>query len=348
MKTISKLPISRRILLGGALVCSAFAMAPESHAEKSLTPIRFSLDWKFEGPSAPLLVAIDKGYFKAEGLDVKVDTGAGSVEPLNRLASGTYDMAAADINSLIKFREKYTGAPIKAFFMLYNNPPFAVVGRKSQGIMKPKDLEGKVLGAPAADGAYAQWPIFVKANNIDASKVEIKNVGFPVREPMLVSGKVDAITGYAFSSYLNVAKKVPKDDATVFLMSDYGVKLYGNTVIVHPKFAAEHPEAVKGFARALVKGIKFTVANPDEAIKSVLKRNALTDKATELERMNYALNNNYLTPEVKANGYGAIDPKRMNEAIDQLALTFKFENKPKIEDFFDASYLPPKAERSVK
>jgi NitT/TauT family transport system substrate-binding protein len=133
----------------------------------------------------------------------------------------------------------------------------------------------------------------------------------------------------------------------VFLMSDYGVKLYGNTVMVHPKFAAEHPEAVKGFTRALVKGIKFTIANPDEAIKTVLKRNALTDKATELERMNYALNNNYLTPEVKANGFGAIDPKRMNEAIDQLALTFKFETKPKIEDFFDASYLPPKAERSV-
>jgi NitT/TauT family transport system substrate-binding protein len=222
------------------------------------------------------------------------------------------------------------------------------VGRKSQGINKPKDLEGKILGAPAPDGAYAQWPIFVKANNIDASKVEIKNVGFPVREPMLVSGKVDAITGFAFSSYLNVAKKVPPGDATVFLMSDYGVKLYGNAVMVHPKFAADHPEAVTGFVRALVKGINYTVANPDTAIEAVLKRNALADKATELERLKYALNNNYLTAEVKANGYGAIDPKRMNEAIDQLALTFKFESKPKIEDFFDASYLPSAAERAVK
>ena len=63
--------------------------------------------------------------------------------------------------------------------MIYSNPPFAIVTRKSRGIARPKDLEGKKLGAPAADGAYAQWPIFVKANDIDAAKVEILNVGFP-------------------------------------------------------------------------------------------------------------------------------------------------------------------------
>ena len=69
--------------------------------------------------------------------------------------------------------------------MVYNKPPFAVVGRKSRGVKEPKDLEGRKLGAPAPDGAYAQWKIFAQANNIDASKVTIENVGFPVREPML-------------------------------------------------------------------------------------------------------------------------------------------------------------------
>ena len=69
------------------------------------TTIKFSLDFKFEGPAAPFLVAIDKGYFKAEGLDVTIDTAAGSLEPINRVASGTYDMGFGDINSLIKFRD---------------------------------------------------------------------------------------------------------------------------------------------------------------------------------------------------------------------------------------------------
>src|SRR5258707_1000443 len=216
------------------------------------TAIKFSLDWKFEGPAAPFVVAIDKGYFKAEGLDVTIDTAAGSLEPINRLASGTYDMGIGDINSLIKFRDQNPGAPLKAVFMFYNKPAFSIVARKSRGIVKPKDLEGKKLGAPAADGAYAQWKIFAQANDIDTSKVTIENVGFPVREPMLAAGQVDAITGFSFSSYINLKDRgVPVDDIVVLLMADYGVNLYGNAVFVNPKFAAEKPEAVKAFLRAL-------------------------------------------------------------------------------------------------
>ena len=153
------------------------------------TSIKFTLDWKFEGPAAPFTVALDKGYFKAEGLDVTIDTAGGSLEPLNRIASGTYDMGFGDINSLIKFRDANPGTPIKAVFMVYNKPPFSIVGRKSRGVVMPKDLEGKKLGAPAADGAFAQWTIFAQANDIDASKVTIENVGFPVREPMLAAGR---------------------------------------------------------------------------------------------------------------------------------------------------------------
>src|ERR1700686_397449 len=81
--------------------------------------IKFSLDWKFEGPAAPFTVAIDKGYFKAEGLDVTIDTAPGSLEPLNRVAPGTYDMGIGDVNSLIKFRDANPSAPLRAVFMFY-------------------------------------------------------------------------------------------------------------------------------------------------------------------------------------------------------------------------------------
>src|SRR6059036_536444 len=271
-------------------------------------PVKFSLDWKFEGPAAPFTVALDKGYFKAEGLDVTIDTSPGSLEPINRVASGAYDLGFGDINSLIKFRDANTNSPIKAVFMLYNRPAFSIVARKSRGITKPKDLEGKKLGAPAVDGAYAQWKIFVQANNMDASKVTIENIGFPVREPMLQSGQVDAITGFSFSSFINLkSMNVPVDDIVVMLMADYGVNLYGNTIIVNPKFAAEKPDAVKGFLRAFVKGLKDTVKDPSTAVDSVIKRNDVAKKPVELERLNMALKDNIVTAEVKANGYGAVD-----------------------------------------
>ena len=313
------------------------------------TSIKFTLDWKFEGPAAPFTVALDKGYFKAEGLDVTIDTAGGSLEPLNRIASGTYDMGFGDINSLIKFRDANPGTPIKAVFMVYNKPPFSIVGRKSRGVVMPKDLEGKKLGAPAADGAFAQWKIFAQANDIDASKVTIENVGFPVREPMLAAGQVDAITGFSFSSYINLKDRgVPVDDITVILMADHGVNLYGNAIIVNPKFAAEKPEAVGKFLNAFLEGLKDTVKSPDAAVASVLKRNDVAKKELELERLKMALKDNIVTPEVKANGYGGIDPARFDKSIEQIALTYDFKNpKPNAADIFDASFLPPAAERKA-
>ncbi len=333
-----------------AFICilagAAAALAVDSAAAQ--TPVKFSLDFKFEGPSAPFLVGLDKGYFKAEGLDVTIDTAAGSLEPITRVASGTYDMAFGDINSLIKFRDQNPSSPIKAVFMVYNRPPFAVVARKSRGILAPKDLEGKKLGAPAADGAFAQWKIFVQANGIDASKVTIENVGFPVREPMLAAGQVDAITGFSFSSYINLKDRgVPVDDIVVLLMADYGVNLYGNAIMVSPKFAAEHPDAVRGFLRAFLKGLKDTVKTPAVAVDSVIRRNDVAKKDVELERLNMALRDNVLTPEVSKDGFGGVEAERFDKAIDQIALTYDFKAKPKSVDIFDASYLPALADRTA-
>jgi NitT/TauT family transport system substrate-binding protein len=233
--------------------------------------------------------------------------------------------------------------------MVYDAPAFSIVTLKKNGIAKPKDLEGKVLGAPAADGAWAQWPIFVQANKIDAAKVKVENIGFPVREPMLAQGKVDAITGFWFSSYMNLkAQGIAPAEIVVLHMRDWGLDLYGNGIIVNPDFLRFSPKAVGGFVRATVRGIQETLRDPDAAIESVMKRNAIAKRDVELERLKLSLERNFVTPDVKKNGIGAIDMKRLERSIDQIGLTFQYTNKPKAADIFTAQYLPPREQRLVK
>jgi len=330
------------VLLCTALVCGGALATKE-------TPVRFALDWRFEGPAAPYFVAIDKGYYKAEGLEVTVDPGSGSVEGINRVASGAYEMGFADINSLVKYRDNPRNLPVMAVMMVYDTPAFSIVALKKSGIKAPKDLEGKTLGAPAADGAWAQWPIFVQANGIDASKVKIENVGFPVREPMLAQGRVDAIAGFWFSSYMNLkANGVAGEDIVVLLMRDYGVDLYGNVIIANPDFMRFSPKAVSGFVRATIRGIQDTIKDPEAAIDSLMKRNPIAKRDVELERLKLSLDKNFVTPDVRKNGLGGVDFKRLERSIDQIGLTFNYTNKPKAADVFTARYLPAKEQRLVK
>jgi NitT/TauT family transport system substrate-binding protein len=330
-----------------AALLAAALFSGAALAQKEVA-VRFALDWRFEGPAAPYFVAIDKGYYKAEGLNVSIDPGAGSVEGINRVASGAYEMGFADINSLVKYRDNPRNLPVKAVMMVYDTPAFSIVTLKKNGIAKPKDLEGKVLGAPAPDGAYAQWPIFVQANKIDASKVKIENIGFPVREPMLADGKVQAITGFSFSMHYNLLQKGLKpEDIKTLLMADYGLVLYGNAIMVNPDYAKAHPKVVAGFVRATIKGVLDTVKDPDAAIKSVMKRNDTGDEKIELDRLKMSLRDNFVTAWVKANGFGGVDMARLAKSIDQIALTYDFKNRPKAEDVFTSQYLPPAADRKL-
>src|SRR5215831_16363746 len=321
-------------------IAAAFVLISAAPA-RAQTGVKFSFDSHAVAPEALILVPQDKGFFKDEGLDVSIDDAATPVEPIIRVATGGYDLAFADINALIRYRDQHPSPPVKAVFMVYNKPPYAVVTRKSRGITEPKQLEGKKLGAPPAGSTFAQWPLFAKLNGIDVSKVTIENIGVPVRAPMLAAGQIDAALGYSFRVYVDLKDRgVPVDDIVLMPMANYGLKAYGSAILVNTKFAAEKPEAVKGFLRAFLMGLKDTVQNPAAAIDSVLKREDDAQKEVELERLRMAIRDNILTPETRANGFGAIDPRRLDEAIGQIAMVYPFKIKPKAEDLFDANFLP--------
>ena len=332
-----------------AALLAAGAAGLIASAAQAQTGIKFSLDERLEGPSGLFLLPQDRGYYRSEGLDVTIEEGAGALAPITRIASGAYELGFADINALIRYRDQNPAAPVKAVFMLYNKPPFAVVGRKSRGITgDPKSLEDKKLGATPTGATYDQWPIFAKLSDIDVGKVAVEKIGVPVRAPMLAAGQLDAVLGYSFRVFVDLKDRgVPLDDVVLLPMANYGLKLYGGAIMVNSKFAADRPDAVEGFLRAFLKGLKDTIKNPSAAADSVFKREDLGEKEVELERLRMAIRDNIITPEVRAEGLGAIDGARLTEAFNQIALTYGFRAKPKAGEIFDPAFLPPAADRKL-
>ncbi|MCH2164523.1 MAG: ABC transporter substrate-binding protein [Marinovum sp.] len=325
------------------------AVASLATAVAAQTDMPFALDWKFEGPSAPYFAAIDNGHFEAVGLSVEISAGQGSLDAIPKVATGAFPIGFADINSLIKFLDQNPGAPVTAVMMVYDKPPFAVVGRKSLGVSEPKDLEGRVLGAPPPDGAWAQFPAFATANGLDVDKITVEPVGFPTREPMLAEGNVAAVTGFSFSSFLNLVRLgVPEDDISTILMADYGLALYGNAIIVNTDFAAANGDLVTGFLGAVAAGWKDAIADPAKAIESLIERNPAADSGLEIRRLQLAIDANVLTDYVSANGMGAVDADRMSRALKQLGETYEFKNAPDASLYFDASFLPAADARMVE
>ncbi|MEL6912913.1 MAG: ABC transporter substrate-binding protein [Pseudomonadota bacterium] len=334
----------KQLFTAATLVAGTAAQAG-GHA----TEMNFALDWKFEGPSAPYFKAIDEGFFEEAGLAVEISAGQGSLDAIPKVATGAFPIGFADINSLIKFLDQNPGAPVTAVMMVYDKPPFAVVGRRSLGVEEPKDLEGRVLGAPPPDGAWAQFPAFASANGLDVDAITVEPVGFPTREPMLAEGNVAAITGFSFSSYLNLVRLgVPEEDISTILMADYGLDLYGNAIIVNTEFAAENGELVTGFLGAVAKGWAAAIADPEAAVASLIERNPAADAALETRRLQLSIDANVATDYAMENGMGGIDAARFASAIEQIKETYEFQNDPTPELYFDASFLPDASMRMLK
>jgi NitT/TauT family transport system substrate-binding protein len=312
------------------------------------TDINFTLDWKFQGPTAAFIVAEEKGYFDEEGLDVSIDSGNGSAGAVTRVASGAYQMGFADINALVEFNVANPGQTVKSVMMIYDAPPFGLYTLKSSGITEPADLVGRTLGAPVFDASYKLFPAFAAQTGIDPAAVPRVNMDPPLREAMLVRGDVDVISGHYFSSMLDLMSKgVAEDDIVVMLYADHGMDFYGNALIASGSFIEEHPDALAGFNRAVARGLKDVIADPAGAVELVAKYDPLIDKDLEQQRLDMAIEQNILTPHVQEDGFGAIDEERMARAIDQLAAALDLPTKPAVADIWTDEFLPPAEQRDL-
>jgi len=326
----------------------AVAAAFSGTAFAQTTPIKFQLDWRFEGPAALFLVPAAKGYFKDAKLDVTIDAGNGSGGTVTRVASGSYDMGFADLAALMEFPANNPDAPNKpvAVMMVYNNTPASVMALKKSGIKTPADLNGKKLGAPVFDAGRRAFPIFAKANSV--SGVQWTAMDPPLRETMLMRGDIDAITGFTFTSLLNLeARGAKAEDVVVLPYPDYGVKLYGNAIIASPKILEENPAAVKAFLSAFAKGMKDVIANNAAAIDTVKARDGIINVPLEQRRLKLAIDTVINSPDAHAEGFGQVNPARLSLMASQVSDAFATKTRVNATTIWDGSFLPTKAELNV-
>ena len=338
--------MTKRAFLKTAGALALLAAFNTAHAQT--TPIKFQLDWRFEGPAALFLTPAAKGYFKDAKLDVAVDAGNGSGGTVTRVASGAYDMGFADLAALMEFHANNPDAPNKpvAIMMVYNDTPASVMALKKSGIKTPADLNGKKLGAPVFDAGRRAFPIFSKANNI--SGVQWTAMDPPLRETMLVRGDVDAITGFTFTSLLNLeARGIKAEDVVVLPYPDYGVKLYGNAIIASPKILKESPAAVKAFLVAFSKGMKDVIGNPGAAIGDVKARDGIINVELETRRLKLAIDTVINSPNARAEGFGQVNPGRLSLMASQVSDAFNTKTRVNADAVWNASFLPTKAELNV-
>ena len=339
--------MNKRSLLQAALAfacAGAFSIAQA----QTPTPIKFQLDWRFEGPSAFFLLPTAKGYFKDAGLNVTVDAGNGSGGAVQRVASGAYDMGFADLAAVMEFHANNPDAQNKpiAVMMVYNNTPASVMALKKSGIAKPADLAGKKMGAPVFDAGRRAFPIFAKANGV--GNVQWIAMDPPLRETMLVRGDVDAITGFTFTSLLNLeARGAKASDVVVLPYPDYGVKLYGNVIIASPKLVKENPETIKAFLKAFTKGAKEVIGNPGAAIAYVKERDGIVNTQLETRRLQLAIDTVINSPDARAEGFGQTQPQRLALMASQVSDTFATKSRVNAAEVWNGSFLPPAAELNI-
>lgn len=335
----------RHFIKATAALAAALSFAGAAQAQ---TAIKFQLDWRFEGPSALFLHPAAQGYFKQAGLDVTIDSGTGSAAAVTRVASGTYDMGFADMAALMEFHANNPDTPNKpvAVMMVYNNTPAAVLTLKKNKINKPSDLTGKKLGAPVFDSGRKAFPIFEKANGI--SNVTWTSMDPPLRETMLVRGDIDAITGFSFTSLLNLeARGVKTEDVVIMPFANHGVKLYGNVIIASPKLIQSNPAAVKAFLTAFTKGAKEVMANPTASIQAVRARDGIINVPLETRRLQLAIDSVVASPDARREGFGQIDPARLALMASQVSDAYGTKTRVNANAVWNGSMLPSTTELNI-
>jgi NitT/TauT family transport system substrate-binding protein len=331
-----------------ALLAAGGTLAAPIAARAQAPRVRLMLDWAFQSPNAFALLAREKGYFRAAGVDVQVDRGQGGGAVPVALAGGSYDMGYADINPTIRFMAENPDRGIVAVAVLHDRSPLCAIVRADGPIRTPRDLEGKRLAAPDFDAGRQLFPAFARAAGIDAAKVTFISVTPALREPMLVRREADGVTGFVTTSALALKGiGLAHNQQRVMMYYDHGLNLYGGAILTTRAFLERNPEAVRGVTAALMKAYVETIRNGTEMLDVLKRVEPLTDVALERERHELNLERVILTDHVRANGISAVDPARLQAGIVAVEQAYNLAPRLQAAQIYTDAFLPPAGDRRI-
>ena len=325
-----------------SLVCAGSALAQE-------TTIKFTLGWKTQGSDAAFFVARDKGYYKAEGLNVVIDQGEGSGATVTRIMGGAYEAGFGDVNAIIQNAAAKPGEAPVMVYMMWNRPPFAIVTKKATGVGKPADLVGKTLGGAQGTPTTRLLEVFARKNDVGMDKIKLSNMAPNLQEPLLIKGDIDGALVFNITSYFNLVlnRQDPDKDFNWLMFGDYGLDLYSNGLMVSQKLVKENPQAVAGLVRATNKAMIEIARDQAIGMKGVMNFDNLVDEKVEKRRLQYSFSELIVSPEMKEIGIGDTKDDRMARAIGIIVEGYQLGRTPKPEEIFSRAFLPAKAEREL-
>jgi NitT/TauT family transport system substrate-binding protein len=341
-------PSSRRQFLrrAGAALAAA-PLARPALAQPKLRNVSMRLDWVFQGPNAGFMVAHEKGFYKDAGLNVEIGPGKGSGSTAQLVASKATQLGFAD--GFVVGNSVSKGLNIRAVGGVYRRNPTAVTVLADSGINSPKDLEGKTIAITPGSAQFQQWPAFVKGCKLDAAKIRVVSVDPAGTPPALITGKVNAMAGFAQGQVPTVEIRGGKK-VRVFWYADCGVNAVSNCIVAHNDLIKEDPALIKAFVAASIKGFLYGRAHPDELVAAVKKFSPTVEPAVTRREAELSWQT-WVTPATAGKPLGWMAEKDWQETVEVLkqygGVTSPLETAQLYTNDYvpsGAEFLPPPAE----
>jgi NitT/TauT family transport system substrate-binding protein len=338
--------LARRTFLAAAAGTLA---APALVGAQAPERLRVILNFRQDGGTAGYLLALSRGYFREVGLEVTIDGSGGSGDAVTRTASGAYQIGTADLSTLVEFYTRNPQSSPVFVSLLHDISPQAIISLAHSNIARPQDLAGKRIGQGAADATSRMFPAFCRINGIDIATMSRQQVTPALRDQMLLTRQVDAVTGFDQTVFFNLkANGVNPDTIRMMRYADFGMDLPGNGVIAGRAFLAEKPEAVRRFVAASTRCWHEVMANPAQAAAELKRLFPLLDEQIEAERITFIRDRLMVTPRTRADGLGYLSAERVAQSIAMVKEGFELTTVPSVEQVFNPAVMASPAERRLR